>query len=219
MNCHPTSKNMIDSIGDLIKKPYLEEYKKVLDMTSPRCNEIENIKTNSIFSDNRGKRWSSEEDTYLLQQIQYLSHYDIGRHLKRSENAVASRIKKIAFHMIQNGEDPIIVKTNLKLSDEDIDQINNECFIFNQKNNPCNGKFITYMKKQNKKGYFTQTQQQSPEMVILLEIRTMLRRLLHQNDVKSPKRESVEDSSKIRVSEINLDDLEKRSEEFAKQTN
>jgi hypothetical protein len=221
MNCHPTSKNIIDSYGDPIKKPYLEEYRKVLDMTSPprsRSNETENSKTSSIFSDNRGKRWSSEEDTYLMQQIQFLSHYDIGRHLKRSENAVVSRLKKLAFHMIQNGEDPIIVKTNLKLSEEDIDQINNECFIFNQKNNPCNGKFITYIKKQNKKGYFTQAPQQSPEMVVLLEIRTMLRRLLHQNDVKSPKRESGEDDiGRIRVSEINLDDLEKRSEEFAKQ--
>lgn len=227
MNCQMTTKSqlngIIDTYGDPIKKMYMDDSKKSLDITSPsksRCFDIEGSKTSSLFSDNRGKRWSSDEDTYLMQQIQYLSHYDIGRHLKRSENAVVSRLKKLAFHMIQNGEDPIIVKTNLKLSDEDIDQINNECFIFNQKNNTSNGKFITYIKKQNKKGYFSQTPQQSPEMVVLLEIRTMLRRLLHQNDVKSPKRESGEDENfRLRVSEINLDDLEKRSEEFAKQMN
>lgn len=167
--------------------------------------------TSSLFSDNRGKRWSTEEDTYLIQQVQYMSHYDIGRHLKRSENAVFSRIKKLAFHMIQGGEDPEFVRNNLKLNEEDIEQIHSECFIFNQKTNPGNSKFITNMKIKNKKGYFTQPTPQSPEMVVLLEIKSMLRRLLLQNDVKSPKKDM------LRISEINLEDLEKRSEEFAKQ--
>lgn len=162
------------------------------------------------FQDNRGKRWSPEEDMYLVQQIQFMSHSDIGRHLKRSENAVVSRVKKLAFHMIQGGDDPLIVKCNLKLSDEDIDQINNECFLYGNKNSPQQpGKFITILKKPNKKGYFSQPQQQTPEMQLLLEIRSMLKRLLHQNDLKSPKRE-------VSISEINLDELEKRSEEFAK---
>ena len=180
-------------------------------------SRVENISTRTSpnknalnYNDNRGKRWTTEEDNYLLQQIQFLSYYDIGRHLKRSENAVVSRIKKLAFHMIQGGEDPEIVKNNLKLSDDDIDQINSECFIFNQKNNPAPNKFIISMKNKNKKGYFNSVTPPSPEMTILIEIKSMLRRLLHQNDVKSPQKE------RMKISEINLEDLEKRSEEFAK---
>jgi hypothetical protein len=169
---------------------------------------------NSGLQENRGKRWTLEEDTFLLQQINFLSHYDIGRHLKRSENAVLSRLRKLAFHMIQNGEDPLIVQQNLKLSDEDISQINNECFIYSKKLQ--SSKFISSTKKIPKKGYFTNTQQ-SQEIQLLLEIRNMLRRLLLQNDpIKSPRCTTTEGKSNIRVSEINFEDFERKSEEFAK---
>ena len=157
--------------------------------------------------ENRGKRWSTEEDFYLLQQVQYLSNIDIGKHLRRSENAVYSRLKKLAFHMIQNGEDPVVVQDNLKLSDDDMDQINNECFMFSRKNQP--NKFITTVKRPNKKGYFL-NQQQSQEIQLLMEIRSMLRRLLHLSDMKSPKNE-------LNISEINIEDLQRKSEEFANQ--
>ena len=172
---------------------------------------------NGISQENRGKRWSPEEDMFLLQQINFLSHYDIGRHLKRSENAVLSRLKKLAFHMIQNGEDPSTVQENLKLSDDDINQINNECFMFSKKLQ--SGKFISSVKKTQKKGYFTNSQQ-SQEVQLLLEIRNMLRRLLLQNDpVKSPRsltKNDPEGKPNIRVSEINFDEFERKSEEFAK---
>jgi hypothetical protein len=167
------------------------------------------------FQDNRGKRWSPEEDFYLMQQIQFLSYFDIGKHLKRSENAVVSRIKKLAFHMIQNGEDACVVQKNLRLSSEDMDQINNECFLYSRKTAPP-GKFISTVKKPIKKGYFV-NQQQSQELQLLIEIRSMLRRLLYPNEkseLKSPRRER--EGIEIKVSEINLEDLEKRSEEFAK---
>lgn len=169
--------------------------------------------------ENRGKRWSSEEDMYLLQQVSFLSHLDIGRHLRRSENAVVSRLKKLAFHMMQNGEDPDVVQTNLHLKDEDIQQISNECFIYTKK---ANGKFITTTKKPIKKGYFTPEQPQ--EIQLLLEIRTMLRKLLHLSHEKegsnrSPKRDIIgmdRRQAAIRISDLNIEDLEKRSEEFAK---
>jgi alpha-L-fucosidase len=173
------------------------------------------------FSDNRGKRWTSEEDLYLVKNIQYMSNYDIGRMLKRSENAVYSRIKKLAFHMIQNGEDPEFVKNNFRLSNEDIDQINSECFVYNQKNNQNSGsKFITSIKNKKQRGYFTAPVQQSPEMVILLEIRSMLRRLLLQSESKRYTQYASQDhesDSKPTSFEINFDDIEKKSEEFAKQ--
>jgi hypothetical protein len=166
--------------------------------------------------ENRGKRWSSEEDMYLLQQVSFLSHLDIGRHLRRSENAVVSRLKKLAFHMIQNGEDLDVVQNNLHLKDEDIQQISNECFIYPKK---TNGKFIIASKKTIKKGYFAP--QQSQEIQLLLEIRTMLRKLLYisheqHGATRSPKREMDRSQSAIRISDLNIEDLEKRSEEFAK---
>jgi hypothetical protein len=72
------------------------------------------------------------------------------------------------------------------------------------------------VKKPIKKGYFV-NQQQSQELQLLIEIRSMLRRLLYPNEkseLKSPRRER--EGIEIKVSEINLEDLEKRSEEFAK---
>jgi hypothetical protein len=168
------------------------------------------------FQENRGKRWSSEEDMYLLQQISFLSHNEIGKHLRRSENAVVSRLKKLAFHMIQNGEDPSVVQDNLKLSNEDIEQINNECFIYPRKST---GKFITTSKKQIKKGYFP-TQQQTQELQLLLEIRSMLRKLLHQSyDTENLLRSTAKmehTQSENKLYDFNMEDLEKRSEEFAK---
>lgn len=183
-------------------------------LSTPRRNMNE-----TPHQENRGKRWSSEEDMYLLQQISFLSHTDIGRHLRRSENAVVSRLKKLAFHMIQNGEDPIIVQNNLHLKDEDIQQISNECFIYPKK---TNGKFIISTKKSLKKGYFSP--QQSQEVQLLLEIRTMLRKLLHisndqEGSIRSPKRNDLSHEPRqapIRISELNIEDLERRSEEFAK---
>jgi hypothetical protein len=171
----------------------------------------------NVFQENRGKRWTSDEDMYLLQQITFLSHLDIGKHLKRSENAVVSRLKKLAFHMIQNGEDPLVVQNNLRLSKEDIEQINNECFIYTKK---TGGKFITPVKKQIKRGYF-HTAQQSQEIQLLLEIRGMLRKLLHhsqdidQSSNRNVKKDIHCENSKLY--DLNLDDLEKKSEEFANQ--
>lgn len=183
-------------------------------LSTPRRNMNE-----SSHQENRGKRWSSEEDMYLLQQVSFLSHSDIGRHLRRSENAVVSRLKKLAFHMLQNGEDPIVVQNNLHLKDEDIQQISNECFIYPKK---TNGKFIISTKKSLKKGYFSP--QQSQEVQLLLEIRTMLRKLLHisndqEGSIRSPKRNDGKGEPRqapIRISELNIEDLERRSEEFAK---
>ncbi len=180
---------------------------------TPRHRGVENS-----YQENRGKRWSSEEDMYLLQQVSYLSHSDIGRHLRRSENAVVSRLKKLAFHMLQNGEDPSVVQNNLHLKDEDIQQISNEFFIYPKK---TNNKFIIPAKKPVKKGYFAP--QQSPEVQLLLEIRTMLRKLLHQSNEqqegRSPKRqETIMNGTRqvaIRISDLNIEDLERRSEEFA----
>jgi hypothetical protein len=175
------------------------------------CSRCDNTTPQPIkgYQDNRGKRWSPDEDMYLLQQIPFMSPSDIGKHLKRSENAVMSRLKKLAFHMVQNGDDPEVVKNNLKLTDQDMDQINNECFIYTRKTSPKPGKFINTIKKTNKKGYFATTEQ-TQELQLLLEIRSMLRRLLHQSDVKSPRVDLV------KVSEIDLEDLERKSEEFAK---
>ena len=183
-------------------------------------NESENVATprprggENSYQENRGKRWSSEEDMYLLQQVSYLSHSDIGRHLRRSENAVISRLKKLAFHMLQNGEDPSVVQNNLHLKDEDIEQISNEFFIYPKK--PTN-KFIVTTKKPVKKGYFAA--QQTQEVQLLLEIRTMLKKLLHQSnnehqECRSPKRETSRQDA-IRISDLNIEDLERRSEEFA----
>jgi hypothetical protein len=180
---------------------------------TPRHRGVENT-----YQENRGKRWSSEEDMYLLQQVSYLSHSDIGRHLRRSENAVISRLKKLAFHMLQNGEDPVVVQNNLHLKDEDIQQISNEFFIYPKK---TNNKFIITTKKPIKKGYFAA--QQSPEVQLLLEIRTMLRKLLHQSndhqqEGRSLKRETLTNGARqaaIRISDLNIEDLERRSEEFA----
>jgi hypothetical protein len=156
------------------------------------------------FSDNRGKRWTSEEDYYLVKQIPYMTNYEIGRNLKRSENAVYSRIKKLAFHMIQSGEDPEFVKNSFRLSEEDIDQINSECFVYNQKNNQNSGsKFITSIKNKKQRGYFTAPAQQSPEMSILIEIRSMLRRLLLQNETKGTSRTSTNRESPIDASHPN----------------
>ena len=119
----------------------------------------------SLFQqENRGKRWSQEEDNYLLQQIQFLSHSDIGKYLKRSENAVISRLKKLAFHMIQSGEEIETVQNNLKLSADDIEQINNEFFVYPRKV-PSQSKFILPVKKPTKKGYFIPPQ--TPEIQIL----------------------------------------------------
>ena len=172
----------------------------------------------SLFlQENRGKRWSQEEDNYLLQQIQFLSHSDIGKYLKRSENAVISRLKKLAFHMIQSGEEIETVQNNLKLSADDIEQINNEFFVYPRKV-PSQSKFILPVKKPTKKGYFIPPQ--TPEIQILYEIRSMLRKLLYKdssNEYKSPKRETS--SSNNRFYDLNLDDLEKKSEEFAKLNN
>jgi hypothetical protein len=234
---------------------------------------INDIKTKnpihiSSYQENRGKRWSSEEDMYLLQQINFLSCVDIGKHLKRSENAVVSRLKKLAFHMIQNGDDPVLVQNNLKLTNEDMEQINNEFFVYPRKNT---GKFITTIKSpQQKKGYF-QTNPSPPkqEIQLLLEIRQMLKKLLNQNtnentgsensisiksrlsdqsprsfkspgkdrniesidgrivltktqptfsEVASQRRESICSSSSgpICVYDINFDELERHSEQFAK---
>jgi hypothetical protein len=182
-------------------------------------NESENVSTprhragENSYQENRGKRWSSEEDMYLLQQVSYLSHSDIGRHLRRSENAVVSRLKKLAFHMLQNGDEPSVIQNNLHLKDEDIQQICNEFMIYPKK---TNNKFIVPAKKPLKKGYFAA--QQSPEVLLLLEIRTMLRKLLHQSNElhenRSPKREMGRQAA-IRISDLNIEDLEKRSEEFA----
>jgi len=177
--------------------------------------------SSTVYQENRGKRWTSEEDMYLLQQITFMSYLDIGKHLRRSENAVLSRLKKLAFHMIQNGEDPNIVQNNLRLSKEDIEQINNECFIYNKKSN---GKFITSTKKPLKKGYFN-SPQQSQEIQLLLEIRGMLRKLLHQSNDgehglrRSPKKNNdtcVGEGTRMKIYDLNIEDLEKRSEEFAK---
>ena len=173
--------------------------------------------SNNTYQENRGKRWSSEEDMYLLQQIAFMSYSDIGKHLKRSENAVLSRLKKLAFHMIQNGEEPQVVQTNLKLSDEDIEQIRNECFIYPKK---INNKFITSVKKPVKKGYFT-PQQQNQEIQLLLEIRSMLRKLLYQgqqHESQSPRISYRSSTKSMKIHELNIEDLEKRSEEFARST-
>lgn len=180
-------------------------------------------KQNPMNQDNRGKRWTSEEDKYLLQQIGFMQCSEIGRHLKRSENGVTSRLKKLAFHMIQSGEEPSVVQANLKLSDEDMEQINNEFFIYPRK---AMGKFITTIKPlQPKKGYF-QAVQSSPkqEIQLLLEIRGMLKKLLSQNNeyttpvsYMSPNKEKLNNKQNtFRVFDINLDELEKTSEEFAK---
>jgi hypothetical protein len=173
-----------------------------------------------IFQENRGKRWSQEEDTYLLHQVQFLSHSDIGKHLKRSENAVLSRLKKLAFHMIQNGQDPVTVQGNLKLSDESMEQLNSEFFVYPKKI-VSQSKFIMPVKKISKRGYFN-TPQQSQELQLLYEIRTMLRKLLYKDsEMKSPSRSLgtspvLPSNSSIRFYDINLEDLERRSEEFAK---
>lgn len=177
---------------------------------TPRYN------SSGVYQENRGKRWTTEEDMYLLQQVNFLSYADIGRHLRRSENAVVSRLKKLAFHMIQNGEDPVVVQNNLRLSNEDIEQINNECFIYPKKNN---SKFITTTKKSLKKGYFN-TPQQSQEIQLLMEIRGMLRKLLQQthDNVHSSVRNINKNTNQnaLRIYDFNMEDLEKRSEEFAK---
>jgi len=173
------------------------------------------------YQENRGKRWTSEEDKYLIQQIEFMDCSEIGKHLKRSENGVISRLKKLAFHMIQAGEDPSTVQTNLKLSDEDMEQINNDFFIYPRKSV---GKFITTIKPpQPKKGYF-QTIQPAPkqEIQLLLEIKSMLKKLLSQQSYtpmscRSPlKDKSDAKQVGLTILEINLDELEKRSEEFAK---
>jgi hypothetical protein len=194
------------------------------------------IPTSSLFQENRGKRWSQEEDTYLLNQIQFLSHSDIGKYLKRSENAVLSRLKKLAFHMIQNGEDIATVQNNLKLSNEDLNQINNEFFVYARKP-PSQSKFILTSKKPIKKGYFIPPQ--SPELQLLYEIRSMLRKILYKdnnNEYKSPKREVLRENASpnssfyslpliskenqgYRFYELNIEELEKRSDEFAKSNN
>ena len=166
------------------------------------------------FQENRGKRWTSEEDMYLLQQISFLSQMDIGKHLRRSENAVVSRLKKLAFNMIQNGEDPVVVQNNLKLSKEDIEQINNECFIYPRRST---SKFITTTKKTLKKGYFES--QPSQEMQLLLEIRNMMRKILYQTQNFPPVqiyRGPRNEQTQIRISDLNMEELEKHSEEFAK---
>jgi len=184
---------------------------------------------NSYHQENRGKRWSSEEDRYLLQQIEYMEPSEIGKHLKRSENGVISRLKKLAFHMIQGGEDPSVVQANLKLSDEDMEHINNEFFIYPKKNT---SKFITNVKSpQPKKGYFQNIPNPpKQEVQLLLEIRSMLKKLLsQQNQVytplscRSPAKETklnggvpLHGQGTIRVFDINVEELEKRSEEFAK---
>jgi hypothetical protein len=190
-----------------------EKSKDSLDKFDQRHSENKYIPNS--YQENRGKRWSSEEDMYLLQQVSFMTHTDIGKHLRRSENAVGSRLKKLAFHMIQNGEDPLVVQNNLKLSSEDIEQINNECFIYTRKNT---GKFITSVKKPGvKKGYFAS--QPSQEMQVLLEIRTMIRKMLYffQGQQETPRnRSSKEISSSIRITDLNMEDLEKHSEEFAK---
>jgi hypothetical protein len=176
----------------------------------------------SLFQqqENRGKRWSQDEDNYLLNQIQFLSHSDIGKYLKRSENAVISRLKKLAFHMIQSGEDPLTVQNNLKLSNGDMEQINNEFFVYPRKV-PSLSKFITPVKKPIKKGYFIPPQ--TPELQLLYEIRNMLRKLLYRDneyrtDLKSPKRTNSppEQIPGNKFYNFNLDDIEKKSEEFAK---
>jgi len=184
-----------------------KERKESLEMT-PRFT----MNTNP-YQENRGKRWSSEEDMYLLQQISYMNYTDIGKHLRRSENAVVSRLKKLAFHMIQNGEDASVVQANLRLTNEDIEQINNECFIYPKKSI---GKFITTTKKSVKKGYFA-TQQQSQEVQLLLEIRSMLRKLLyqpHETEIRSPKKDTYPPG--MRIHDLDIGDLERKSEEFAK---
>ena len=186
------------------------------------------IRPNNSYQENRGKRWTSEEDKYLLQQIGFMECAEIGRHLKRSENGVISRLKKLAFHMIQSGEEPAVVQANLKLSDEDMEQINNEFFIYPRK---AMGKFITTIKSpQSKKGYFQTIQSPAPkqEIQLLLEIRGMLKKLISQTNDHTPisyRSPSKEKSDKpfesmkqgvVRVFDINLDELEKTSEEFAK---
>ena len=198
-----------------------------------------NIPSLFFQQENRGKRWSQEEDNYLLQQIQFLSHIEIGKYLKRSENAVISRLKKLAFHMIQNGEDAEMVKNNLKLTSQDMDQINNEFFIYPRKINssssavPYQSKFIVPIKKPVKKGYFIPPQ--TPELQLLYEIRNMLRKILYKDgDYKSPKKSvnlSSSPSSFVSLSngsnhgtnntqnryyDLNLEELEKKSEEFAR---
>jgi hypothetical protein len=175
---------------------------------------------NKEYQENRGKRWSPEEDMYLIQQVNYLSHSDIGKHLRRSENAIISRLKKLAFHMIQNGEDQNNVQLKLRLSEEDMESINNEFFLFPRK--PIANKFITSIKKPSKKGYFSPPQY-TQEIQLLLEIRSMLRKLLsiHHQDPPSeyPSYRSnlnQNPDKQIRIYDLNLDELEKRSEEFAK---
>jgi hypothetical protein len=203
---------------------------------SESVNNNNNIITSNMTSiffqqENRGKRWSQEEDNYLLQQVQFLSHLEIGKFLKRSENAVISRLKKLAFHMIQNGEDDEVVKNNLKLTTQDMDQINNEFFIYPRKVPPPSSssssstyqsKFIVPIKKPVKKGYFIPPQ--TPELQLLYEIRNMLRKILYKDcDYKSP-RKSVNISSlnntgnenTNRYYDLNLEELEKKSEEFAR---
>jgi len=210
---------MLSGIPSIEHTPRLsknELHREPENIPTPRPSRIFN---ENQHQENRGKRWSSEEDMYLLQQVSFLSHLDIGRHLRRSENAVISRLKKLAYHMMQNGEDPDVVQNNLHLKDEDIQQISNECFIYTKK---TNGKFITTTKKPIKKGYFTPEQPQ--EIQLLLEIRTMLRKLLHishekEASNKSPKRDIIgidRRQAAIRISDLNIEDLEKRSEEFAK---
>ena len=196
--------------------------KEIIHDSSEKSRSFTGENKVSLFQENRGKRWTTDEDMYLLHQISFLSYVEIGRHLRRSENAVLSRLKKLAFHMIQNGEDPIIVQNNLRLSNEDMEQINNECFIYPRK---TPGKFITNTKKPVKKGYFNT--QQSQEMQILLEIRSMLRKLLSQDNsnTTSSKYDHPPVSNNVnwngintgtRFYDLNLDELEKRSEEFAK---
>ena len=210
---------MLSGIPSVEHTPRLSKnifHRESENIPTPRPSRIFNENQNQ---ENRGKRWSSEEDMYLLQQVSFLSHLDIGRHLRRSENAVISRLKKLAYHMMQNGEDPDVVQNNLHLKDEDIQQISNECFIYTKK---TNGKFITTTKKPIKKGYFTPEQPQ--EIQLLLEIRTMLRKLLHisherEASIRSPKRDiSGMDrrQAAISISDLNIEELEKRSEEFAK---
>jgi hypothetical protein len=175
---------------------------------------------NKEYQENRGKRWSHEEDMYLVQQINYLSHADIGKHLRRSENAIISRLKKLAFHMMQNGEDQNSVQIKLRLSDDDIESINNEFFIYPRKS--ITSKFITSVKKPSKKGYFSPPQY-TQEIQLLLEIRSMLRKLLsiHHQDPPSEypsyrSHSNPNPDKQIRIYDLNLDELEKRSEEFAK---
>ena len=173
---------------------------------------------NKEYQENRGKRWSPEEDMYLIQQVNYLSHVDIGKHLRRSENAIISRLKKLAFHMMQNGEEPTSVQSKLRLSDDDMESINQEFFIYPRKS--ITNKFITSIKKPTRKGYFS-APQFTQEMQLLLEIRSMLRKLLsihHQDPPSEYRNQNVypNPDKPIRIYDLNLEELEKRSEEFAK---